>query len=34
MAVAYEPLKDVGARVEEAGDGPIISRRRVLKPSG
>ncbi len=29
MAVAYEPLKDVAARIEEAGDGPISSRRRL-----
>ena len=32
MAVAYEPLKDAAARIEEAGDGPITARRRVLQP--
>jgi len=34
MAVAYEPLKDAAARLEEAGVGPILSRRRFLKPGG
>lgn len=34
MAVAYEPLKDAAARVEEKGGGPITARRRFLKPGG
>ncbi len=29
MAVAYEPLDEVVARMEAAGDGPITHRRRV-----
>ena len=34
MAVAYEPLKDAAARFDAAGVGPILSRRRFLKPGG
>lgn len=34
MAVAYEPLKEAAARIEAAGDGPILSRRRILNPAG
>ena len=32
MAVAYEPLKEAAARIEEDGGGPITARRRFLKP--
>ncbi|WP_127561906.1 C40 family peptidase [Nioella ostreopsis] len=34
MAVAYEPLKDAAARIEDKGEGPIAARRRFLKPGG
>jgi cell wall-associated NlpC family hydrolase len=34
MAVAYEPLKDAAARIEDKGEGPITARRRFLKPGG
>ena len=29
MAVAYEPLEEVAARIEAAGDGPITARKRL-----
>ena len=32
MAVAYEPLKEAAARIEEDGGGSITARRRFLKP--
>lgn len=34
MAVAYEPLKDAAARIEESGNGPILARRRILEAGG
>lgn len=32
MAVAYEPLADAIARIEQAGDGPVTSVRRISSP--
>lgn len=29
MAVAYEPLREAAARIDEKGDGPVIARRRL-----
>ena len=29
MAVAYEPLREAAARIEEKGEGPVVARRRL-----
>lgn len=34
MAVAYEPIADTLARIDEQGDGAVLARRRLTPPGG